>query len=114
MRGFSGWNNCTGWSKAGKESGIAGEETQKIIARLEADVAQYVRIRFASAVLVQAVEKNTRAPFLKGPMSFSLVSPLVHSRELGQIIFFIHHHHLVELAEANVDRTVLFKYSPGM
>jgi len=177
------------------------EETQMILGRLDADVEQYVRLRLASTVLNQAIERyrekhqgptlrrandlfskmtlgsfegirveldDQGQPMLVGirpggkeivtvdcmsdgtadqlyfalrlasledyfekdePLPFVVDDILIRfdndraaaalqALELlskkTQVIFFTHHQHLVELAEANVDPTVLFKHSLGI
>jgi uncharacterized protein YhaN len=177
------------------------EETQMILGRLDSDVEQYVRLRLASTVLNQAIERyrekhqgptlrrandlfskmtlgsfegirvefdDQSQPMLVGirpggkeivtvdcmsdgtadqlyfalrlasledylekdePLPFVVDDILVrfdNDRAVAalqaleklskktQVIFFTHHQHLVELAEANVDSTVLFKHSLGI
>jgi len=174
------------------------EETQKILARLENDVEHYARLRLASAVLAQAIERyrekhqdpilrkandlfghltrgsfeGIRAEFdeqgtpvlvgvrpggkemvgvqgmsdgttdqlylalrlasletyLDGnePMPFivddilikfdndratAALQVLAELSKKTQVIFFTHHRHLVALAEANVDSSLLFKHA---
>jgi uncharacterized protein YhaN len=184
----------------GARAAELAEETQMILGRLDTDVEQYVRLRFASTVLNQAIERyrekhqgptlrrandlfskmtlgsfegirveldDQRQPMLVGirpggkeivtvdrmsdgtadqlyfalrlasledylekdePLPFVVDDILVrfdNDRAVAalqaleklskktQVIFFTHHQHLVELAEENVDPTVLFKHSLG-
>jgi len=174
------------------------EENQRLLARLETDVEQYARLRLASTVLAQAIERyreKHQGPVLKrtnklfvhltvgsfegiraefdeqgtpvlvgvrpggkevvgvegmsdgttdqlyfGLRLASLETYLEHNEPMPfivddilikfdnerataalqilaelsrktQVIFFTHHRHLVELAEANIEPTVLFKHS---
>jgi len=53
------------------------EERQQILARLEADVEKYVRLKIASAVLVQTIEQyrqKHQGPVLDEPITMNTES----------------------------------------
>ena len=77
----------------------------------------YLAVRLAS--LETYMEKNEAMPFIVDDIlikfdddrAVATLQVLAQLAERTQIIFFTHHRHLVELAEAHIDGDVLFEYA---
>ena len=77
----------------------------------------YLAVRLAS--LETYLERNEAMPFIVDDIlikfdddrAVATLQVLAQLAERTQIIFFTHHQHLVELAEAHIDEDVLFEYS---
>ena len=76
----------------------------------------YLAVRLAS--LETYLERNEAMPFIVDDIlikfdddrAVATLQVLAQLAERTQIIFFTHHQHLVELAEAHIDKDVLFEY----
>ena len=76
----------------------------------------YLAVRLAS--LETYLERNEAMPFIVDDIlikfdddrAVATLQVLAQLAEQTQIIFFTHHQHLVELAEAHIDKDVLFEY----
>lgn len=79
----------------------------------------YLAVRLAS--LEAYLEKNEPLPFIVDDIlikfdnerAIATLQTLAELSRKTQIIFFTHHRHLVELAEANIDKDALFTHSLG-
>jgi len=77
----------------------------------------YLAVRLAS--LETYLERNEAMPFIVDDIlikfdddrAVATLQVLAQLAERTQIIFFTHHQHLVELAEAHIDEDVLFEYA---
>ncbi|MFH1480492.1 MAG: AAA family ATPase [Pseudomonadota bacterium] len=79
----------------------------------------YLALRLAS--LEAYMEKNESIPFIVDDIlirfdnerAIATFQALGEFSRLTQVIFFTHHRHLVDLAEANIDSSILFKHAIG-